>query len=349
MLKLTFLGTSAGVPTKQRNVTGLGVSLINPYSTTKDTPWLLIDCGEGTQHQILHTPLSLQQLRAICITHVHGDHCYGLAGLLASMSMNGRKQPLTLIAPQAIGNLLDSLTLHTELYFNFNIDFISLESLSLTNQRFKAVDLSLSDSHQLTIEPFALSHRVASHAFKICQTLHTVQLDTAKLQAMGVPPSAVWGKLQHGYDVTLEDGRTLLAKDLTEAISPTTAIIVAGDNDTPSLLREACQGVSLLVHEATYTQAIADKIAQRGDGFDPQHSSAKQVASFAQSVGLPNLILTHFSGRFQPFDKPSHTTLNMGHLREEVGSFYQGKFWLANDFDEFEVQQTRVKRKTTNR
>ncbi len=81
MLQLTFLGTSAGVPTKQRNVTALAVECLNPYQnasqTTKKRPWVLIDCGEGTQQQLLHTKLSLHQLVAICITHVHGDHCYG--------------------------------------------------------------------------------------------------------------------------------------------------------------------------------------------------------------------------------------------------------------------------------
>ena len=106
MLTLTFLGTSAGIPTKHRNVTALAISLINPYSKAKNVPWILVDCGEATQHQLLKTPLSVMQLALICITHVHGDHCYGLPGLLASMAMSGRKHPLTVIAPQAIADYL---------------------------------------------------------------------------------------------------------------------------------------------------------------------------------------------------------------------------------------------------
>ena len=136
MLKLTFLGTSAGVPTKQRNVTALAIECLNPYHSgtnqqqnKKSRPWLLIDCGEGTQHQLLHTKLSLHQLHVICITHVHGDHCYGLPGLLASAAMSGRTAPLILIAPKAIATLLDAVISTTELHFPFAINFMAIEDL----------------------------------------------------------------------------------------------------------------------------------------------------------------------------------------------------------------------------
>ena len=87
-MNIVFLGTSAGVPTKTRNVTGIAVR------EERGNGWYLVDCGEGTQHQILHTNLSINALQAIFITHIHGDHCYGLPGILASAAMNGRKAPL---------------------------------------------------------------------------------------------------------------------------------------------------------------------------------------------------------------------------------------------------------------
>ena len=92
-MNLKFLGTSAGVPTKNRNVSGVALR------ESKGKGWYLIDCGEGTQHQVLHTKLSFHSLKAIFITHVHGDHCYGLPGILASAGMGGRKAPLTIVAP----------------------------------------------------------------------------------------------------------------------------------------------------------------------------------------------------------------------------------------------------------
>lgn len=343
MLKLTFLGTSAGVPTKDRNVTGLAVSLTNPYAKTKQQPWLLIDCGEGTQHQILRTPLSLQQLRAICITHVHGDHCYGLAGVLASMAIGGRRETLTLIAPQAIGKLLDTLTLTTELYFNYPIEFMSIESLKVENDKFSPVTLSISEQHQLQIDIISLSHRTPSHAFKLTQTLHHQQLATEKLRAMNLPPSHIWGKLQNGENVTLDDGQILVAKDFVTPITEQVAIIVAGDNDTPERMAAFVDNVSLVVHEATYTAAVENRILAREAEFNPQHCSAERIAQFAQAYQLPYLILTHFSGRYQPFDNVMDKTPNMGHIRAEVEQHFNRQFWLAKDFDEFEVATMTVK------
>lgn len=347
MFELTFLGTSAGVPTTHRNVTALAVSVKNPHANTKHAPWLLIDCGEGTQHQLLHTPLSLQQLRAICISHVHGDHCYGLAGVLASMAMGGRTAPLTLIAPQAIGKLLDTLTLTTELYFNYPIEFIALESLkkkSLKNgeNSFNPVVLDFTDNHQLKIDIISLSHRTPSHAFKLSQTLHHNQLDTQKLRDKGLPPSPIWGKLQNGQNVTLDNGQVVLANDFVTAIQEKTAIIVAGDNDTPELMADFITDVSLVVHEATYTADVENKILAREGEFNPQHCSAERIAKFAQKYDVPNLILTHFSGRYQPFDDVAEKMPNMGHIRAEVKQYFHGRFWLANDFDKFDVEKGRV-------
>ena len=124
MLHLTFLGTSAGVPTKKRNVTALAIECLNPFGSTgnspskKNKPWVLVDCGEATQHQLLETNISSHQLAVICITHVHGDHCYGLPGLLASMAMSGRKESLTIIAPQAIKQFIEAVKATTELYLS---------------------------------------------------------------------------------------------------------------------------------------------------------------------------------------------------------------------------------------
>lgn len=347
MFELTFLGTSAGVPTKHRNVTALAVSVKNPFSShakTKDSnaPWLLIDCGEGTQHQLLHTSLSLQQLQAICITHVHGDHCYGLPGVLASMAMGGRTKPLKLIAPLAISKLLDTLTLTTELYFNYPIEFIALESLKNNDNRFNPINLIFSEQHQLQIDIIALSHRTPSYAFKLTQTIHHNQLNTDKLQDLDLPPSRIWGKLQHGENVILDNGSILLASDFITAITENTAIIVAGDNDTPTLMADFVKGVSLVVHEATYTAAVEQKVLTRTTEFNPMHCSAERIANFAQQYHVPNLILTHFSGRYQPYFDVNETTPNMGHIDAEVKVNYSGHYWLANDLDKFWVEKDKV-------
>ena len=361
MLQLTFLGTSAGVPTKQRNVTALAIECLNPHfvqAKSNDTelnytqhkksrPWLLIDCGEGTQQQLLHTKLSLQQLVAICITHVHGDHCYGLPGLLASAAMSGRTEPLTIIAPKAISQLLDAVIITTELYLPYAIDFIAIEALlSEQKEATKAeIILDLDKQHQLTIDITKLSHRVPSHAFGITQIINHRRLDTAKLKAENIAPSKLWGKLQQGEDVTTDQGQTLCSADYVHNEQLRTRVIVAGDNDTPECLTDAVQDTDLLVHEATYTAEVLAKIQSRmrsqnpdfDADFDPMHSSAQRVGQFAQDAGLNHLILTHFSARYQSFDNPDSSTANMSDIRIDAESTYHNNLWLAADFAQYLV------------
>ena len=364
MLQLTFLGTSAGVPTKQRNVTALAIECLNPYTAgakstlsqnnlqnKKSRPWLLIDCGEGTQQQILYTKLSLHQLVAICITHVHGDHCYGLPGLLASAAMSGRREALTIIAPKAIATLLDAVMLTTELHLPYAIHFIAIEEvLSEQKEATKAfITLDLDHQQQLTIDITKLSHRVPSHAFGITQTISHRRLDTAKLKREGIAPSKLWGRLQQGEDVTTLEGQHLLSAEYVHNEQRRTRVVVAGDNDTPRCLIDTVQDTDLLVHEATYTAEVLAKIqsriqTQNSDfdtdseaGFDPMHSSAQLVGQFAQGTGLNNLILTHFSARYQSFDDPNSSIANMSDIRIDAQSTYQGNLWLAKDFAQYRV------------
>ena len=349
MLKLTFLGTSAGVPTKQRNVTALAIECLNPYRSAtnqqqnkKSRPWVLIDCGEGTQQQLLHTKLSLHQLEAICITHVHGDHCYGLPGLLASAAMSGRTAALTLIAPKAIATLLEAITVTTELYFPFVINFMAIEDLlSEPNSENKdQVIIPLDNQHQLVIDIHPLSHRVASYGFGLTQTISRRTLNTDKLTAAGLPASVLWGRLQQGEDVITENGRKLYSVDYVDNDSQRTRVVIAGDNDTPECLSAAVVDTDLLVHEATYTHEVLNKIQAKNPDFDPMHSSAQLVGRFAQENSLKNLILTHFSARYQSFDNPNSNTPNMAHIRLDAESAYKGNLWLAADFDQYTVNGT---------
>ena len=346
MLKLTFLGTSAGVPTKQRNVTALAIECLNPYHSgtnqqqnKKSRPWLLIDCGEGTQHQLLHTKLSLHQLHVICITHVHGDNCYGLPGLLASAAMSGRTAPLILIAPKAIATLLDAVISTTELHFPFAINFMAIEDLlSEPDSKNKAqVTISLDNQHQLEIDITLLSHRVASYGFGITQIISRRSLNTDKLVADNIPASELWGKLQQGQDVMTADGRKLRSADYVDNESQLTRVVVAGDNDTPERLQAAVIGADVLVHEATYTSDVLAKIQAKNPDFDLMHSSAQLLGRFAEQVGVRNLIMTHFSVRYQSFDNPISSTPNMAHIRLESESVYQGNLWLAHDFAQYMV------------
>jgi ribonuclease Z len=308
-MEVFFLGTSSGTPTKNRNVTAISVI------ESKGSDWYLVDCGEGTQHQILHTKLSMSSLRAIFITHVHGDHCYGLPGLLASAGMNGRKSPLTIIAPKGIEEWLHATQVNTDLYLPFELNFISSESLY--KLEFGQFEISITK----------LSHRVPSFSYSFTDRNIKANLDTDRLKSLGVPQGPLWGKLKSGANVEY-DGNLLLSSDFVTYKKETRKIVVCGDNDQPGFLREECIDCNVLIHEATYTEDMALKAGNVG------HSYAKLVAQFAQENSIPNLVLTHFSPRYQ---SGLNASPSMEDLRNEALQVFSGELFLAEDFQRYSL------------
>ncbi len=313
-MEFTFLGTSAGTPTRSRNVTGLALCRSGPK------PWYLVDCGEGTQHQLMRTRYSVMQLRAIFITHIHGDHIFGLPGLLTSASMLGRTEPLDIIAPPQVRRFIEATIDNSDSSLSYPLNFINSE----------AHDFYWQDDN-VGVTNVALSHRVACRAYVFTERNLERQLKQEKLTADGIGAGPSWGDLQKGKDVLMDDGRLLRSDDYTEIPRTARRIIVGGDNDTPELLKEASQGTHVLIHEATYTQDVADRV-----GPWPQHSSAQQVARFAQSVKLPNLVLTHFSSRYQSV--PGGTP-HINQLAAEALQHYKGHLFLARDFDTYRLEK----------
>jgi len=312
-MHMTFLGTSSGTPTTNRNVSALALGVDNSKF------WYLVDCGEGTQHRLLRTRFSLSTLKLICITHVHGDHCYGLPGLLASANMASRELPLTIIGPQALQQWIASVQTFTELNLGFPLRFIDVNTCS-----------EWSDE-DVSVVPVELSHRVPSHAFCFIEQVSSRNLDLDKLNALGLSPGPLYGQLQRGDTVTLPDGTLLDGKQFLKPTRAARKAVIAGDNDNPGLLAEACRDAHVLVHEATYTDDVLEKI-----GAHPQHSSAGMVARFAESVALNQLLLTHFSPRYQDDKQMSP---NITEIEQEAKSYFGGPLYLARDFDCYQLDK----------
>lgn len=316
-MDLLFLGTSSGTPTKARNVSGLALL------EDSGKGWYLIDCGEATQHQLLRTPLTLHGLRAIFITHVHGDHCYGLPGLLASAGMARRQEPLDIIAPAAIEGWVRATLEMSQSHLPYELVFHATESLGHWRNR------------QMNVEATELSHRVPSWGYSFTEARPDPRLNTEKLDREGIPRGPLWGELMRGNDVVF-DGRTLRSEDYLLATRRPRRIVITGDNDQPELLRDACKDAQVLVHEATYTQPIAE-----AGKADFGHSTAAQVATFAADVGLPNLVLTHFSARYQSVPGRG---LSIEDIRTEATAHFKGTLFLATDFLQLTLnKQTELK------
>ena len=314
-MDLLFLGTSAGAPTRTRNVSATAVIAANGKG------WYLVDCGEATQHQLLRTPLSVHDLRALFITHVHGDHCFGIPGLLASAAMGGRRTSLPVIAPRALHDWIRQSLAVSDSHLPFTLDFQPVETLAPWTDE------------GLQVDTVALSHRVPSHAFVFSERCPAPRLDTLRLEADGVPRGPLWGALARGQTV-MHAGRTWLPEDYRLGSRPPRRVIVAGDNDTPELLTEVARGADVLVHEATFTEPV---LARSGSSYG--HSTAARVARFAQQVGVHNLVLTHFSARYQanPTRSPS-----IADIRQEAAACYDGRLMLAQDLQRLRLDRQGV-------
>ncbi|MFJ4153311.1 MBL fold metallo-hydrolase [Pseudomonas sp. NPDC089752] len=309
-MDLQFLGTSAGVPTRMRNVSATAV--IEPTGQH----WYLVDCGEGTQHQVLRTPLSMRDLRAIFITHVHGDHCFGLPGLLASAAMSGRRQPLDLILPDALREWVRLSLTASDSYLPFELRLLPVEGLDHWH------------SDTLRVSTVQLSHRVPSVGYVFTELNPEPRLDIRRLDAEGIPRGPLWGDLAKGLSVEV-DGQRLDARDYLLASRPARRVIVCGDNDDPGLLTAVAQDADVLVHEATFTQPTVER---SGNAFG--HSTAAAVAQFAEVAKVRNLVLTHFSARYQSDPRRSPC---IDDVRNEALAHYTGHLTLARDLQRYHI------------
>jgi len=302
-MEIVFIGTSSGAPTKSRNVSA--IALIESTGSS----WHLIDCGEGTQHQLLKSHLSLNSLSTVFLTHLHGDHCYGLPGLLASAGLNGRKSPLRIVAPEGTKGWIEVTQRISELYLPYVLEFIVPEKVS--DCRFD----------QFSVSSIPLSHRIACFGYAFTETNIRPTLSIEKLYDVGIPKGPMWGQIQAGKDV--EFNRVVYrAKEFYEKARRPRKILICGDNDMPNLLENECHDCDVLVHESTYSEHMSERAKSVG------HSYSRLVAQFAEGVGMPNLVLTHVSARYS--ENPSV-------LKDEARSEFSGNLYLANDFDHFRL------------
>jgi ribonuclease Z len=174
------------------------------------------------------------------------------------------------------------------------------------------------------VQATVLSHRVRSFAYSFTEKDVETKLNAEKLNSDGIMSGPLWGRLQRGESVTLPDGRVVDARAYILPPRKPRKIIVGGDNDTPALLGREARNADVLIHEATYTEAMLNKV-----GPAPQHSSAKRVAQFADEAKIPNLVLTHFSARYQDQEdgEPS-----LADIEAEARAYYSGRLFLAHDF-----------------
>lgn len=310
-MELTFLGTSSGTPTRDRNVTAVALR--------RGSSWDLFDCGEGTQHRLLSTSLSLTRLRRIFISHLHGDHCFGLFGLLGSRSMSGGSRPLDIYGPEGLEEMVTTVLRHSDTHLGYPVTFHVVPE---DGRR-------VVESTEETIDGVALDHRVTSFGWCIRERDRPGVFDPDRAAALGVDPGPAFGQLQRGESVTTVDGSTVHPDSVVGPPRAGRSLIISGDNRDPARLLTTTGPVQLLVHEATFTEPVLERL-----GDDRGHSTAARVGRAAQNAALSHLILTHFSPRYGP---PGCSGQSVDEIRTEAAEQFDGNLHLAQDYARYEL------------
>ena len=305
-MELQFLGTGAGVPAKMRNVSSIALKLLDE----RNEIWLF-DCGEATQQQILNTTIRPGKIKKIFITHLHGDHIFGLPGLLTSRSFQGGEDELTIYGPKGIKRFIDA---------SISVSYSKL-SYPLKVIEFEEDGLLFSDQ-QFKVEAMKLEHGIPSYGFRITESDQIGELKADELKALGVPFGPVFGRLKRGEVVTLEDGRVIDGKDYVSEDIKGRIVVICGDTRfTPKTIALA-HNANVLVHEAAYE---ADKEKTARQHF---HSTSKQAATIALEANVQQLYLTHISARYL-----GHQVSQLEQEARKV--FPQTK--VVKDFDTFTI------------
>jgi ribonuclease Z len=311
-LQVTFLGTSSGVPTRARNVSAVALRL-----PQRAELWLF-DCGEGTQHQFLRSDLRVSQLRRIFITHMHGDHIFGLPGLLASLGMAGSCQGIDLYGPDPLRDYLEGVLRTSSTRIGY----------PLASHRVREAATAgtvLLDDDDLIVRCAPLTHRIPAYGYRVEQKPRPGRFDVQQARALGIPPGPIYAELKAGRSVTLEDGRIIHGEQLCGPARPGSTFVYCTDTVFCEAAVELARGADLLVHESTFAHGEAEMAFQR------QHSTSTMAAQTAALAGVKTLALTHLSPRYV-----QGNTVTPDDLLDEARAIFPNTL-VAKDFLTLEV------------
>ncbi len=272
MLSLTFLGTSAARPTVERNVSSIALH--------REGEMLLFDCGEGTQRQMMRYGVGFT-LSNIFFTHFHADHFLGVIGLIRTLGLQDRQEPLQLFGPKGAKKVLsEAVGLGVE-RASFVVAIEELEPGEVLGR-------AGYDIHVFATEhggPGAVGYALREH-----QRLG--RFDPDKARAMGIPEGPLWGRIHKGEAVELPDGRTVTPAELVGPPRPGRSVVITGDTRPCAAVVDAADGADVLVHEATFSEEEKDRARETG------HSTAREAAQVALAARVGRLVLSHVSARY---------------------------------------------------
>lgn len=273
--EVTILGSSSATPVYNRNPTA---QLLNC-----NEKFYLIDCGEGTQQQLIKFGIKASKIDHVFISHLHGDHYFGLIGLLSSMHLNGRTKPMKLFGPEPLLDILNLQFKHSDTILKFPIEFtaIQAEQPSL-----------IFENNDVTVETIILNHRIPCTGFKFKEKKRLRKLLVEKLEADQVPLE-YYPLLKRGVNLDLPNGSTILNTDYTTDSAEPKTYCYCSDTLADGSYLNSIQDCTVLYHEATFLHDLLER------AIFTHHTTALQAAEIALNTGAGKLLIGHFSSRYK--------------------------------------------------
>jgi ribonuclease Z len=301
-MRVTCLGTSAAVPTTERAPSALMCS--------REGERYLFDCGEGTQRQMMRfgTGFSVSHL---FVTHLHGDHVLGIPGLVQTWDFNDRNEALAIHAPPGSRQHVESLV-HAGGHqpgYPVRINEVSPGRVALDGDGFE-------------IRAFETQHRTRSVGWALVEDDRRGRFDRERAEALGVPIGPKFGRLHDGEAVELDDGRVVEPEQVVGPPRPGRRLVYTGDTRPVTATERIAANADLLVHEATFTSAEADRARATG------HTTAREAGELAERAGVKRLVLTHISSRYAG---------DASGIASEAAAAFDGEVVVAHDGLEVEV------------
>ena len=270
-MRLVFLGTSAAQPTPERGLTCICLE--------KEGEILMFDAGEGAQISYLKSGLGWNKKMKIFVTHLHGDHCIGILGLLQTMTLQNRTEPMEIYGPDGIEEFIAANIKVLNFGLSFPVMITTVREGTVVNEK------------TYTINSCEADHSVTSYSYLFQEKDKPGRFFPDKAKEFGVPEGELWHKLQTGQDIQVGD-KIVKSSDVLGEKRPGKRIGISGDTRPTKKLEEFFKDCDYLSFDSTFSHELQNK------ALETHHSTAKEAADLAKKANVSNLILTHFSARY---------------------------------------------------